>query len=289
MNYIFHLLIMIGIYLILTYSVNLILGFSGLMSLSAAAFYGIGAYSYTLLIMKFNIPFLLALLFAIIFTGFIAYLISFPALRFKGDVFVLTTLGFQIIIYSILYNWISLTRGPYGIPGIPKPHIFNMEITEIWQFLIFTIIFLIITVYVIFKIYNSPFGLALKSIRDNAIAAQSLGKPINKYLRLSFTISSALSAISGVLYATYVTYIDPTSFTLSESIFIISILMIGGSGNKKGPFLGTLLMILLPEALRYLGLPDAIAANLRQIIYGLLLIVLMFFRPQGLGGDYKIE
>jgi branched-chain amino acid transport system permease protein len=289
MNYLIHLAIMIGIYLVLAYSLNLLVGFSGLLSLCHAAFYGIGAYAFTLLAMNTGTTFLVGLIFAVVLTALMAYLIGIPALKFRGDPFVLVTLGFQIIIFSILYNWTSFTKGPYGIPGIPRPVIFGHEIGELWEYLILTFVILGIIMYFLKKIYDSPYGLTLKALREDERAAESLGKPAASYLLIAFIISGAVAAISGVLYATYVTYIDPTSFTLSESIFIISILLVGGSGNIRGPFFGTLLIILLPEALRFLGMPDAVAANMRQIIYGVLLITLMFIRPQGLGGEYEVK
>ena len=289
MNYIIHLLIMIEIYLMLSYALNLVFGFGGLLTLSQAAFYGIGAYTYTLLAMRFHFPFFVGLLSAVVITGVIAYLIGVPALKFRGDPFILVTLGFQTIIFAILYNWVSLTRGPYGIPGIPRPTIFGWGISSLWSYLILVTFLLGIIFLIFFIIYRSPFGLVLKSIREDERAAKSLGKPAFRYLLSAFTISGALSAIPGALYATYVTYIDPTSFTLDESIFQISILLVGGSGNLRGPFWGVLFMILLPEALRFLGLPSTIAPNVRQMIYGLILVFLMFYRPQGIAGEFSVR
>lgn len=289
MNYILHLLVMIGIYLILSYSLNLLIGYSGLLSLCSAAFYGIGAYIFTLLLTKASFSFLFAILFSIIGTGILGFLIGIPSLKFRGDYFVFVTLGFQMIIFVILYNWISLTRGPYGIPGIPQPVLFGWEVNEIWEFLILVLIFNLIFSGFLFLIYKSPFGLILKTFRENEIASETFGRSSFKFYLKSFTISASFSAVAGVLYASYVTYIDPTSFTLNESIFLVTIMLLGGSGNIKGPAIGVFVMILLPEILRFLGLPDAVAANLRQIIYGLTLIFLMFFRPKGIAGDFEVK
>ena len=289
MNYILHLLIMIGIYLILAYSLNLVLGFGGLLSLCHAAFYGIGAYTYTLISMHFHLPFVLCIAASVLITGFLAFLVGIPGLKFRGDPFVLVTLGFQVIIFSILYNWVSLTKGPYGIAGIPRPEIFGLKIDSLFSYLgLVWISFLIVGVFFYF-IYNSPFGLALKALREDERAAESLGKSAYHYFLYAFVISGAIAAIPGTLYATYVTYIDPTSFTLDESIFQIAILLVGGSGNLLGPAVGTVFMVLLPEALRFLGIPDPIAPNVRQMIYGLILIVLMYFRPQGIVGEFKVR
>lgn len=289
MNYIFHLLIMINIYLILCYGLNLVIGFGGLLSLCHAVFYGIGAYATALLMMKLNMPFVPAVLVALLITGLFALLLGFPALRFRGDTFVLVTLGFQMIVFTVLYNWISLTRGPYGIASIPRPSLAGHELTSIFGYLLLSTGFLILTTAVLFVIYRSPFGLALKALRDDEMAAEGLGKPPLQMFVYAFVIAAMLASIAGSLYATYVTYIDPTSFSLDESIFIATVLLVGGTGNRLGPLVGALFIILLPEALRFIGLPDAIAANVRQIMYGLVLILLMFFRPQGIAGKYMVR
>lgn len=131
---------------------------------------------------------------------------------------------------------------------------------------------------------ESPFGRVLNAIRADETTVKSMGRNSVLFKSLAFFLSAAVAGSAGVIYASYVSYIDPTSFTLDESIFIISALFIGGIGNTKGPVLGALFVVLLPELLRFVGLPDSIAANLRQIIYGLALILVMYYRPQGLWG-----
>jgi len=289
MEYIVHILIMICIYGVLALSLNLLVGYSGLLSLSHAAFYSIGAYTTTLFMMNAEFNFFIALIYGIIITAISAIFIAYPSLRLKGDYFILTSLGFQLIVFNILYNWVGLTKGPYGIPGIPKPKLFGIEFYSNYLYLLLSIFFLSM-VFIFFRLlYNSPFGRALKALREDEIAAGALGKEVPKLKIWAFIIASAIAAIAGALYASYITYIDPTSFTLDESIFIVSILLIGGSGNIKGPLVGTVFMIILPELLRFIGLPNTIAPNVRQMIYGLLLIILMRYRPQGLAGEYRFE
>ena len=289
MNYLLHIMIMIGIYLILGYSLNLIVGFGGLLSLCHAVFYGIGAYATTLLMKKVGLTFIPAVLLSILISGIITFLIGLPALRFRGDSFVVVTLGFQLIVFTILYNWVSLTGGPYGISWIPRPVIAGHEFSTLPEYLIIVSACLLLTLTVLFIIYDSPFGLALKALRDDEMAAEGLGKsPVYIFL-YAFVISGMVASVAGSLYATYVTYIDPTSFSLEESIFLLTVLLVGGTGNKTGPLVGVVSMIILPEILRFLGLPNAVAANVRQIIYGLILIALMFFRPQGLAGKYMVR
>jgi branched-chain amino acid transport system permease protein len=288
-NYLLHILIMINIYAILALSLNLLVGYTGLLSLSHAAFYGIGAYISTLLMMELGLGFLPSLILAIAGSVLLSFIISVPSLRLKGDYFVLASLGFQIIVFTILYNWVDLTRGPYGIPGIPRPKFLGIEINSIAAYFLFSGIITLICAGLLYLIGNSPFGRTLKTIREDELAAAALGKDIPRLKVKAFAIAAGFAAVPGVLFAGYMRYIDPTSFTLLESVFILSIIIIGGTGNIAGPVIGTVLMILLPEALRFVGMPDAIAANMRQIIYGILIILVMRYQPQGLSGEYRFE
>jgi len=289
MEYIVHILIIIYIYIILTVSSNLLVGLANLLSLGQAAFYGIGAYITVLALMQLGLSLIPALLLAMLVTGIIAYLLGYVSIKFEGDYFVLATLGFQIIIYSILYNWISVTKGPYGIPGIPAPKLFGfLGIDGIYGYLILSTLLMFITIGVFYKLIHSPFGRTLRAMKDDKLALTSLGRNVKKIKIQTFVLAASFAALSGFLYATYISYIDPTSFNLDESIFIISAVLIGGTGNIKGPVLGAVFVVILPEILRFVGLPDAVAANLRMIIYGLALILLMMYRPQGIAGTNKI-
>jgi len=278
---------MIGIYIPLALSLNLIVGYGGLLSMCHAAFYGIGAYTTTLLMVNLHVPFYVSLIAGIVLSSVLSILIAYPSLRLKGDYFVLASLGFQIIVFSVLYNWVSLTRGPYGIPGIPRPTFFGLSLDSLWAFLLFTLLFVAISLFIFYKLYRSQYGLILKCIRDDEMATIAMGKDTTFYKIWAFVIGSAFAAISGALYAVYVSFIDPTSFTLDESMFILTLVMVGGAGNLRGPLTGVVFLIILPEALRFLGLPDTIAPNVRQMIYGALIIFLMRKRPQGIWGEYK--
>lgn len=290
MDYILHIIIMISIYAILTTSANLVIGMVNLLSIAQAAFYGIGAYITALSLMVLGLPLLTSILFAMLISAMFGFIIGYASLRLRGDYFVLSTLGFQVIIYTVLYNWLSVTKGPFGIPGIPAPFILGMfKISGIISFLILSLILLGAVLFIFFHLINSPFGRALKGVRDDEIAMLSLGRNVANLKIQAFTIASAFSAISGFLFASYITYIDPTSFSLDESIFIVSSVLIGGTGNIKGPIIGAVFVVLLPEILRFVGLPDSIAANLRMIIYGLALCLFMYLRPQGIAGEYKFQ
>jgi branched-chain amino acid transport system permease protein len=288
-NYLWHILVMINIYAVLAASLNLVAGYTGLLSLCHAAFYGIGAYATTLLMLHTGLGFFPALALAIPLTALLSLVIAIPSLRLRGDYFVLATLGFQMIVFSVLYNWVGLFRGPYGIPGIPIPSPFGFAIDSVFKYFIFSGVLAAVSLTIIWLLIHSPFGRLLRAVRDDEVAAAALGKNVPRVKTTAFAIGAALAAIPGALFAGYMRYIDPTSFTLTEAIFILSIVVIGGAGSFWGSIVGAAFMVILPEALRFLQIPDAAAANLRQIIYGLLLVALMRIRPSGLMGEYEFK
>lgn len=290
MEYIFHIVIMLNIYIMLVLSANLTIGMANLLTMCQAAFYGIGAYIGTFFLMQFHIPLVAIIAIVSLVTGLFSFIVSYASVKLKGDYFVLATMGFQLIVYTVLYNWTSVTRGPYGIPGIPGIRILGFwELSGVYAYLALSVVLAVVVVLLFNNLHDSPYGRELRAIKADELMAQSMGRNTVAAKAWAFFISAAVAGVAGVIYASYVSYIDPTSFTLNESIFIISALFIGGIGNIKGPVFGALFVVLLPEALRFVGLPDAIAANLRQIIYGLALILVVYFRPQGLFGKTALK
>lgn len=290
MDYLLHILIMINIYVIITVSTSLMVGLANLFTLGQAAFYGIGAYIAVWALMGIGLSLIPALLLAMIITGVFGYLLGVASARLEGDYFVLATLGFQMIIFTVLYNWVDLTKGPYGIPGIPSPELLGVfNISGIYSYVVFSLVMVAIVIFVFYRLIYSPFGRALRAMRDDKLSLLSLGRNVTAMKIQTIVIANAFIAISGFIYATYISYIDPTSFNLDEAIFIISAVIIGGTGNIKGPVTGAIFVVVLPELLRFLGMPDSVAANMRMIIYGLAIIVLMRLRPQGLLGEFKFS
>ena len=286
MEYILHIVIMICIYAVLVLSANLPVGMANLLTMCQAAFYGIGAYIGTFFLMQFDLPFILLAILVMGFTGLFSMIVSYASVKLKNDYFILGTLGFQMIAYTILYNWADVTRGPYGIPGIPTIKLFGIvELEGVVGYCVLALTVAIVSIWLFRMIKSSPFGRVLKAMRSDELSVRALGRNTTLLKVQTFFISAAFSGLAGLIYASYVSYIDPTSFTLDESIFIITALFIGGIGNVKGPVLGAVFVVILPELLRFVGLPDAVAANLRQIIYGVALVVVMFVRPQGLLGE----
>lgn len=289
MEYLLHIIILIGIYVILAESLNLIVGYTGLLSIAHAAFYGVGAYVAALMALKLGSPFVVNIICAVIISGFLGGLVGIPSLRIKDHYFVIATFAFQVITFSILNNWVSFTGGPTGLPGIPQPMIFGWKISSHLEFLLLVGAFAVFVFLVCQRIVQSPFGRVLTAIREDEVFALAAGKNVAVYKVAVFTIGSGMAAIAGALYAHYISFIDPTSFTVMESIFIISIVIIGGAGSLWGPVIGAVVLVMLPEVLRFVGLPSSVAANIRQILYGGLLVAFMMWRPQGLVGKYGFQ
>lgn len=289
MEYLLHILVIAGIYIILSLSLNLIVGYTGLPALGHAAFSCIGAYTSSLLALNMVLSPWIGLLIGACVAALSGVVIGYPAVRLKGDYLALATFGLGVIVYSIAKNWVSLTRGPMGLPGIPGFSIAGFQLSEIWSYLLLVLVFVVITIFVINRIVNYPFGRILRSIREDEIASQALGKNTIKYKLLVFIIGAFFAGIAGSLYAHYITFIDPSSFTVMESITILLMVIFGGMGSISGSIVGAIILVVFPELLRFLGMPSSIAAPMRQMIYGLLLVVLMLRRPQGIMGAYRFK
>jgi len=288
MDYILHLGILICIYTILAQSLSLVAGYSGQMSLAHAGFYGIGAYTTALLSVNYGFPVLLTIPISLLLSGIIAYLVSKVAVKTIDGYYIIITLGIQVVIFSIMNNWQELTRGPLGIPGIPSFEVFGFIFDSKVSFLLLSIFFAGFVWFILHNITSSPFGRMLRALSEDEVYTKSLGKNVSQAKVVSFVISGMLASIAGVLYAHYISYIDPTSFTIDESIFILSIVIIGGMRNLKGIFFASAFLVLLPEALRFVGMPSSIAANMRQIIYGIALIIVVYQMGEK-RKQYKLE
>lgn len=290
MNYVLHLWILIGIYAIVCLSLNLLVGYAGLISLGHAAFFGIGAYASALLTVKLGVPFLLAVPLAAAVSAVISVFISWPTVRLRGDYFILASFGFQIVIFYLMYNWAGLTGGPSGLANIPQPSIFGLQVGSLWGFAILSTVAAGLALLVMWlATERSSLGRAFRAIRDDEVAAETLGVDVVFTRIAAFGLAAALAGFSGALFAHYMSFIDPSSFTVEQSIFLLSIVVIGGLGTLYGPFVGVLFMILLPEALGWVRIPGTVAPTIRQMTYGAVLIALMFWRPQGLAGRYRLD
>jgi branched-chain amino acid transport system permease protein len=268
---------------------NLMIGYAGLLSIVQGAFYGTGAYCCAICMVKMNLSFSLSLLAAALFNILLSLPLIWFSIRLRNLFFSLATLSMQIIIFSILYNWTSFTNGPYGIAGIPRPTLFGHRFTSLPEIFILSSIISLLVLLFYFIFHFTPLIRLIKACRDDQLALMTFGKSLIKIKALAIFIAGATSAIAGCLFAVYVSFIDPNSFSLNESILIISIVLIGGLGTVIGSVAGALFYVLLPEALRFIAIPESAAANVRLMIYALILLFMVMFRPRGLLGNYNFE
>ncbi|MCK4714119.1 MAG: branched-chain amino acid ABC transporter permease, partial [Candidatus Aenigmarchaeota archaeon] len=259
-----------------------------LLNLGHIAFYAIGAYTSALLALN-GVPFLLALLAAGILASLFGLFLSVPTNKLRGDYLALATLGFSFVVYAVVLNWTEVTRGPLGLPGIPRPDLFGMVISDNLGFLALTLAIALASYLVIKRLVDSPFGRVLEAIRDDELATRVLGKNTFKMKSYALGISAFFAGIAGSLYAHYITFIDPSSFTLLQFIPVLVIVIIGGLASLKGTIIATVIIILLPEPLRFIGFPSSVVGPARQIIYAVILLAILMYKPKGFYGKVELE
>lgn len=280
---------MCEIYVILALSANLVSGYTGLLSFANAAFYGLGAYVTTLVMKNFGFNYFSSLLLAITFNVLTSFIITYFSIRLKELYFTLATLAFQVIVFSVFYNWEKVTGGSYGISEIPGVNVLGHHLNGTKEYAILGGCFALLVISFFFFFQHTPFVRLLECIRDRELGAVSLGKNISYYKFICNSVAAAFIAIAGSLFAVYNSYIDATSFTLNESILIVNMILIGGTGNLIGPIFGACFYVMLPEVTRLLPIDSTQGASLQMIIYSLILIFVVRFKPNGLFGKFKFQ
>lgn len=282
MSVLYHFLITAFTLGALAISLNLVVGSTGLLQLGHIGFFGIGAYTSTLLVMRLGLPWLFAFLAAGLLAALAGTVIGLLTLKLKGDYFAITTLGLGIIFEAVLTNWQSLTRGPVGIPGIPAPRLAGLSFSSLPSQVFLAALLLALTYLVVQRLTVAPFGLTLRAIREDEIAASALGAPVVLLKVQAASISAGFAGLAGSLQAHYIRFIDPKQFGFEIGVFVLVAVIFGGLGNHLGAFLGAVLLTALQQGLPYLGLPPSLTGPLQQLLLALTLIVLMLFRPRGL-------
>lgn len=291
LNFILLIFIYIGIYAISALGLNLIVGYTGLLSLCQAAFLGIGAYSAAILMTALNMGFWEAMLLSGIITALCGMLIGIPTLRLKGDYLAIATLGFGEIVKNIIVNWDSVTKGPMGINGIPGPNFFGFMFSAMdkvsWVILIWALV--AVTYYFVRRIVRSRIGRALEAIREDEIAASAMGINTAKYKIGAFTTGAFLAGIAGSLFASYNQSVAPLTFDFMMSIMILCMVVLGGLGNNFATVAGAIIIVITSEIPRLLGISHIIPPQLNQVIFGFILVLMMIYRPQGIIGRVKLN
>jgi len=280
-EYLLHITIISGLYIILTLSLNLIIGYCGQVSLGHAAFYGLGAYTSALLTIHWQVPFFLALPTAAVIAALFGLGLGIPTLRLKDDYLAIVTLGFGVIVDLILLN-LELTGGPDGLARIPPPRLAGIDFRNKVYYLLLVAAVVAFTLGLIYRLVHSCHGRALKAIRDHEITARVMGINASAYKISIFTLAAGLAGLAGSLYAHYITFINPESFGLHTSILVLTMVVLGGMGSILGSVVGAGVLTILPELFRRF-------ADYQDVAYGAMLIALLIWRPQGLLGSGKIS
>ena len=267
MNYYFQILTVIMINSILAVSLNLVSGYTGQLSLGHATFMGLGAYAATLLTLKLHLPFLASIILGATVSAFFGFVIGVPTLRLKGDYLAIATLGFGEIMKNILLN-LKITGGPMGLRGIPK--VTNIYVAGAA---------LLLVIFSLNRIMNSRVGKSFIAIREDELAAEAMGINTTRFKILAFIIGAFYAGLAGGLYAFLFRYINPKDFGFMKSIEILCMVVLGGMGNTYGAVLGAFMITVLPELLRSVS---PVIAQYRMVLYGLLLVIMMIVKPQGI-------
>lgn len=276
-SYMMGILCRILLYATLAGSLNVINGYSGQTCIGHAGFFCIGAYSEAILATRLGLSFWLVLPIAGIVTAIFGGIIALPTLKMKGIYLSIVTLGFSEIVRLLALNWEGLTGGPMGIKGIPVPKLFGMQFSGSHTYYYIFLAIAALFIFVTGRVIRSRVGRAWISIREDQLAAKSLGVQTSHYKAMNFMYGAFWAGIAGAAYAPYVRFIDSTMFTLDEGFNILSMVIIGGQGTLVGPVAGSVIVNLLTELLRPVG-------QWRMVAYGLLIIIMMWWRPQGLVG-----
>ena len=291
-----------AIWAILAVSLNLVVGYTGLLSIGHIGFFGIGAYSVAVLtsttdysqlrteeIPTFGWSFFAALPVGVGIAGLTALVVGVVFNRFRDDIFVLVSFGFAIIAYNSFLNLRSVTRGAFGIHEVARPQIGSWVFDKEGEFLALALVCLALVSLVSWGIVSSSFGRVLTTIREDERATEVFGYRVTHYKLAIWVISAMMAALAGGLFGSWTTFVDPNSFVLLESMLLVCIVILGGLASIWGSLLGAMAFVLLEEGMRFLPfLPDEYVGQARQVALGVLLVLMMLFRPQGLVGRYKL-
>jgi branched-chain amino acid transport system permease protein len=273
-EYYLSLLVFVGINTLITMGLSMLMGYAGQISLGHAAFYGIGAYSSGILTANYSFHPVGAFMIGILLSALIAFLVGKPTLRLKGHYMAVATLGFGEIMFIVFNELSSLTGGPSGLSGIPSLAIFGHPLEGatylylVWGFVVLLLLFSL-------NVINSRVGRALRAVHGSELAATAMGVDASRFKVQVFVLSAIYASMAGSLYAHFITFISPSSFSLMFSILLLMMVVVGGAGTIWGALLGTMLLTLLPEYFR--GLED-----FEVLVYGAILMVVLLFMPDGI-------
>jgi branched-chain amino acid transport system permease protein len=285
MDFLYSYIVLAEIYVLAALSTNLLVGVVGIFSVSQAAVFGVGAYIVAYMLLQDVMGFLPALAIAALCCVLLNVLLTLPSLRVAGDYFVVTSFGIQLLATAVFTNWTEGTGGANGLPGIPPPVVFGISVDDAWQFLVLSSIFAALGALCFWLVMRAPFGRKLRAIREDELAVAAAGKTVLRAKVSAAALAGAFAGIAGGIYACFLSFIDPSSFDLDASVLMLTMVVVGGARTLRGSIIGPFVLLALPQLLTLVAIPTTIAAAVRQLLYGALLIAFMLFRPQGLAGE----
>lgn len=288
MDYVLSLAVFAAIYTVAALSFNLLIGHAGIFSVAHAAFIGIGAYATGILTSRMVGLFPLAMVLGALGAAGVGWVFARATLRVSGDYMVVASFALLVIFAQVFTNWTGLTGGGAGLPSIPRPGFVDGEL--LGNNLLFGLfcLFVVALMYVVsHRIVHSPLGRVLRALRENEDAAASLGKYVRRFRVVVFAVSSAMAAVSGSLYAHFMSYISPLDFTVHLTMLVLTMVIVAGTGRLWAVPVAAALVMGITDGVRYVDLPQQIAPGAQQVLYGLLLVLFAVFRPEGLLGRRK--
>ncbi len=285
MSFLLSYIIIAEIYALAAMSTNLLIGVTGIFSIAQGAIFGIGAYVVALATLSNTLPFPLAVLFAMVICSLVNVAMALPSLRVSGDYFVVTSLGMQFVLTAVFTNLPGITGGASGLPGVPPPSFFGFELADTQTFVPLSTILLLAGMACYWLVMRSPFGALINAIREDESAVSAAGKNVLMTKVGVAALSGVYVGVAGGLYASFLSFIDPSACDIAASFLLLTMFVVGGARTLAGCLVGPALLMALPQILAVMPIPSSAAGPLRQIIYGALLITFMLFRPQGIAGQ----
>ncbi len=283
MSYILSVLVFFCIHALLTMSLNLVLGYSGLVSVAQGALMGVGAYGAALLAINLGVNIFWAFFIGAAVAALVAVAFAYASLKMEGDNYILASFAFQAVLYQMMMQWVSLTRGSYGLQDVPRPSVFGAPLVDLTQYFLLVAAFTVFGAAILLYLAHSPFALALRGLREGERVVASLGKNPMQLRLMAFGLAGAFAGVAGGLQAGMIRFIHPDDFAITMSILVLTYVVAGGTGNMWGSIVGVAVLIVLPQAIRFVPfIPTTVLGPIQQIMYGVVLVGFVWFRPGGI-------
>lgn len=283
--YLIHIATLFGIFLIASFSYNLLTGWAGLLTLGQAGMMGVGGYASALILLRTDLPFPAAILAAVVASAGVAALLALLSRQIRSHTYSVLTLWFGFVLVAIFTNWRELTRGALGLPGIPRPEGFS----DHFVYLLLVLLIALLVYLFVDRITKSPWGRALGAMRDDELAAVTLGKNLSRMKVTVSAIAGGIAGLSGALLASFLRFIDPQSFGLTLLVVLLVFLIAGGLASLPGSIAGVALLLAMREAFRFLDLSPELVGAIREILFAGVLLLVVMLRPRGIAGRVELE